>query len=394
MILDAVDASSLFSASMTSSAQADAMQQRALSRGMDLLSGKNYQEALKSFQRSIAYAPRSNFAITAYQFIAQTHSKQNNSEGAINAYRQALKIDSTRSDIHSALGNIYYFNKDYSNAVQSYELAVRYDPGEANRYSLGQGYLANGQFAQAEEQFARVAALAPGKPSGAYGLGLVYEKQGQHEAAIAKFSEALSIQGDFHEAYSEMGYVFADSGRLDEATRIKEELADLAPSLSSQLGQYITTKTAPRITLAASATLNLTAGPGTPVSAMDAYLLDPGKMVTFSVEFNFSKEMDPGSVQNVLNWQIGRATVPESTTAYNYGMAIPDTEVMLAPHPVNVLYDARYQSATVFFSVAQNAAGNATLDLGHIRFKFTGKDIDGLAMSTRADQYTGFSGIA
>ena len=394
MILDPIDATAVFSASLAGTAQADVLQKRALSRGLDLFAEKNYDQAIKQLKSAIGYAPTTDNAIAAYQFIAQSFTNLNDSEGAINAYKQALRVDNRRSDVHVALGNIYYFQKNYKEAIASYEAAVNNDPGEANRYSLGQGYLADKQFDKAELEFDRVSQLSPGSPSGKYGLGLVYEKRGQYEAALGYFNEALSIKSDFYEAYSEMGYVLVDSGRLDEAAQIRDELAELNPTLSIQLSQYINSKSPPKMILAASSDFQLTMGPNTPLVALNAYLANPNESQLFSVSFSFSKPMDSETVTNVVNWKLGRSSGLAGMTAYNYGMPISEKEASLSPHPVSVSYDEKYQIATVFFALTQNASGDATIDPGHIQFAFSGKDLDGLLMHTKADQYGGFSGFA
>jgi polyisoprenoid-binding protein YceI len=59
-----------------------------------------------------------------------------------------------------------------------------------------------------------------------------------------------------------------------------------------------------------------------------------------------------------------------------------------------VTWDEKNLAATVYFTVTQNAAANATIDPSHIEFKFSGRDIYGLNMNSKFDQFTGFSGVA
>jgi hypothetical protein len=110
--------------------------------------------------------------------------------------------------------------------------------------------------------------------------------------------------------------------------------------------------------------------------------------------FQFDKEMDRESVENVLNWHIGRSTQSGPGLAYNYGFPVPDTEVTLPPIPKSVYYDADNLTATVYFDVRQNTAGDGTIDAAHIEFKFTGEDAYGNKMNPKYDQFMGFSGVA
>jgi hypothetical protein len=132
----------------------------------------------------------------------------------------------------------------------------------------------------------------------------------------------------------------------------------------------------------------------TPLSALDAYLAAPDAEKTFKMVFQFDKEMDRESVENVLNWHIGRSTQNGPGLAYNYGFPVPDTEVTLPPIPKSVYYDADNLTATVYFDVRQNADADGTIDAAHIEFKFTGEDAYGNKMNPKYDQFMGFSGVA
>ena len=112
------------------------------------------------------------------------------------------------------------------------------------------------------------------------------------------------------------------------------------------------------------------------------------------MKFQFDKEMDRESVENVLNWNIGRSTQSGPGQAYNFGRPIPDTETTLYPFPKHVYYDADNLTATVYFSIRQNEAGDATIDPNHIEFKFSGEDAYGYKMDPKYDQFMGFSGVA
>jgi Tfp pilus assembly protein PilF len=395
MALSSVDPSSLFSATVTTSAQLDGLQQRSLGRALDLYTSGNYEQAIKEFTRSIGYSPQSDNAIKAFQFIAQSYSNLNDSAGAIKAYTQALKVDPSNADLHVALANIYYYNNNYNDAINQYEAAVKSNPSDSNRYSLGQGYLAAGRLDDAELQFNKVKGLNKNNPAGDYGIGLVYEKKGQYDTAIRYFKNALSIKSNYTEAYSEMGYALADSGRMSEAQQVQSDLALTGSSLASQLQQYIDSKSPPKILYAGSTNFNTQVlGPGTSVAFLSNYQITPNSSQTFSMQFFFSKPMDSASVQNIINWNISRSPNTGPGSGYNYGMPLATTEVNLMPHPLSVYYDDSSQSATVFFSISQNADGTATIDPRHIQFSFSGKDSDGLKADTTADQYAGFSGIA
>jgi hypothetical protein len=133
---------------------------------------------------------------------------------------------------------------------------------------------------------------------------------------------------------------------------------------------------------------------GTKVSALDAYLANANASKTFTMVFQFSKEMDKASVENLLNWKIGRTTGANPGQAYNFGLPVPATEIRMQPYPAYVSYDSKAWTATVSFRIQQNGAADGTIDPSHIQFTFLGKDQFGVVMDPENDQFTGFSGIA
>jgi Tfp pilus assembly protein PilF len=393
MWIDQISSSAVFTAGQTGASQQEWLQGQVLSQAIDRYTNKDFEGAIKGFTRAIGYAPSSENAVKAYQFMAQAYTNLDDSDNAIKAYKRGLSIDPSNTTINIALGNVYYFNKDFANAEKSYSDAVRYDPSAANRYSLGQAYIATGQLREAEQQFRLVDEMAPNKPQGLHGLGLAAAKRGNYSDAIDFFKGALAVQNDFQESRSELGYALVDAGKIEEASWVRDDLADKNTQLGALLTQYINSKTAAKMHLATSSNFNLNRGPGTTVANLSGYTVHPNEAKTFSIDFYFNKVMDPSEVQNIVNWSISRSS-GGAGQSYNFGMHISDTEVTLAPHPIGVYYNPKTQSATVYFNVTQNATGNATIDPGHIKFTFSGKDADGITIDSSANEYTGFSGFA
>ncbi len=391
--LNVLSPSGLFAYTGSQATQMETLASNALNHGLSLFTDGNYEGAIKEFQRAIALGPNADIVPDVYNSMGQAYTQNGDTEKAIKAYKQAIQRDPTRSDIRVTLGNALYYQGDYTEAVAQYEQAVRTDPSAANRFSLGQGYMAAGNYSEAEIQFARVRDMAPNEPSGHYGLGQVYSKQGRSDKAIEEFQSAIDVKWDFWDAYVEQGYAYVDSGDTEQATKLATYLSDHDSTGSSTLSTYIAQKTAPKITAAISTSSFIaTLSAGTPVSFLGLYNADESK--TVSMVFQFNKAMDRSSVEDITNWTIARSTNTGLGDGYNFGLPVPDTEVSLPHNPVAVYYDASSYSATVYFTLTQNATVDATIDPSHVKFSFTGKDAYGIAISSKADQFAGFSGIA
>jgi Flp pilus assembly protein TadD len=396
-----VSSSSVFAASSDNTAQRENFAKRSLTAGLDQFAGKQYELAITNFKRTISMAPTSDTAINAYDYMARAYLTQGNTQAAIDTYTKVLKIAPNRDDLHVQLGKIYTTAERFDEARAEYELAVKYNPSSANRYALGQGFLGAGQYDEAIQQFEQVRDMEAKKPYGYHGLGQAYAKQGRYEDAITAFKNAIGIQSNYLDSYSEMGYAYVDNGDFDQAQDVVNTLNSLSPTdttLANSLSQYIFEKTQPKMTSVYASSLYTpflsTLGPGTSVSGLNSYLANASAEHTFAMEFQFNKQMDSASVQDVFNWSITRASGTGRADGYNYDVTLPATEVALPPTPLAVYYNEDAQTATVLFNIRQNATANGTLDPSHINFSFKGKDVVGLSMDKSADMYSGFSGFA
>ncbi len=386
---------SLFPATLMQSTGMEQISSAALQRGIDAYTNQDYETAVREFKRSAGLAIHSPYAADAYQYLAMSYLQLGDTENAIKAYRSAFNIDPYRDDLRIKLGNLYFSQGKFEDARTEYAEAVRLNPSTVNRYALGQAYIELGRFSEAEAEYNDIQRLAPREAGGFLGMGLAYGRKGEHERAIEQFQQAVNLDGTLYDAYSQIGYSYADMGDMDSAQTMVDSLERLGQTdLAATLSRYMHTVDPPKMLFAlSSSSFPFPMGRGTPLIALNSYLTKPGGSRTLAVTIQFDKQMDRASIENPANWQIGRATGQGPGQAYNLGLPIPATEARLSPLPTTVTWDEKNLTATVYFTVTQNAAANATIDPSHIEFKFSGKDIYGLKMNPAFDQFTGFSGV-
>ena len=374
----------------------EALSNHALSDGIDLYIKKDYEGAAKAFKRAAGLARNGPNSATAGDYLAQAYLKLNKTEKAISAYKTAAELNPQRDDIRIKLGNIRNLEGQYKEAEIDYTEAVRINPSEENRFSLGLLYWQTEQYDKAERQFKQVLKLNSKDGYGNYGLGLVYNKEGQHEQAIAQFKETIRLNKDFLNAYVYLGYAYADNGQMDEARKQIEILEDERSPLANTLQNYIIKVSDPRIAAVYTGIngFSYLAPRKTNVSALDSYLEAANTSKSFTMRFMFSKSMDVDSVQNRFNWEISRASSNLPGQQYNFDLPIPSTEVTIAQFPDVVAYDPLTRTAMISFTIRQNAEADGTIDPSHIVFKFVGKDQYGNTIDPRADEFSGFSGVA
>jgi tetratricopeptide (TPR) repeat protein len=384
----------LFSATASQQTQLDYVANRALSAGIDLYTKKDYAGAVREFKRSIALSPASEYSDKAYEFIADAYLNQNNTAEAVKTYKQMIKSNPSNDSAHLSLGNLYFRAGQYNDAEAEYTMAVRTNPVSAeNRYALGQTYLATNRYKEAETQFRRVAQMTPSDHDAYDALGQALLKLDRPDDAAVQFNKAIRLDRKDTDAYLGLGYAYADMKKLDEAGKQADLLSKLDKKKAADLNTYIENAADPKIKMVINnGGFPMTSGRDTILSTMDDRLAVPGGTRDYKISVMFSKDMDPGSVQNPNNWQISRATRSTPGGAYNLGLPVKSTEVLLPLHPVSVIYKA-CGMAEVSFRITQNYMGNGTLDPSHVVFKFMGKDVFGNSMDPTADEYSSVSKI-
>ena len=396
MALEGISGSNLFSLTVQSSAGLESLANGALKQGIDLYLNGNYKEAVKEFQRSIGLAPASANSTNAANYMANAYLKLDDTEQAIKAYKTSLKLTPFVEETHAKLGNLYFSLERYDEAEKEYKEVVKLSSNGVTYYSLGQVYLATERYDEAENVFNEVRRLTPDKADGYFGLGLTYSGQERYEEAIAQFEKALERDRGLLEAHAEIGYAYADMGQIDMAQTKLEFLKLEESDLAETLDRYMYKVDPPKILFVSSfdSTFPYEMPFRTAVSNLDGYLANAEASKKFTMVFQFDKAMDRESVENPVNWKIGRSTSSQPGQIYNYGLPIPATEIQADALPDNVYYDSDSFRATVTFTIRQNATADGTIDPTHIEFRFSGIDAFGNRMDPNFDQYIGYSGVA
>lgn len=390
-----IGADNLFVNAFDQQMRLESMSNQALNQGIDHYMKKEYDKAAQAFEKSINLAPSSSFTADATLHLARTYLKDKKTDKAVEAYQRGIELNRDRDDLNASLGNLFFAEERYDEALEQYKEAVRKNPISSNHYSLGQGYIKLEKFSDAEHEFRSVIRMEPESPHGYFGLGQTFSQQNQYKDAIENFNKTLDKQRDYYDAYAEIGYALADMGEIDDAEELVDYLENKDKYLSDSLDGYINKVEPPKIMFAwGTSTFRYRMTMNTPVSALDSYLETANASKSFTMKFQFNKEMDRKSVENPLNWNISRSESGNLAKTYKFGEPITDKEIELGPIPDYVLWDKETMVATLSFTITQNDTADGTLDPSHIVFKYNGADSEGIRIDPKHDEYTGFSGVA
>jgi len=98
----------IFSSTLQQPAQLENLSNTALTRGIDLFMRKDFNGAIKEFQRAIGLASQSTYSIDAAHYMADAYLALDDPKNAIKAYQTALRLNPNRDDTHLKLGNLYF----------------------------------------------------------------------------------------------------------------------------------------------------------------------------------------------------------------------------------------------------------------------------------------------
>lgn len=99
----------------------------------------------------------------AYSRLGVIYLKMNNNhQDALEAFKQALKLDPNNGYILNNMGLVYHSMEKYDKSIECLEKAIKIDISQASRHAnLGIVYFAKRQYAKAERAFKKAVALDP-----------------------------------------------------------------------------------------------------------------------------------------------------------------------------------------------------------------------------------------
>jgi tetratricopeptide (TPR) repeat protein len=188
-------------------------------RGIALLMLGRDQEALESFQQSVALwnrpwnTPQFGLGMisggwpnrpdemrrgraASYQGLGQAYHRLGQAPAAIEAYNQAIAIYASDPNAFVGRGDVLADRKLFDEALADYAEAIRLDPSHSRAFA---------------------------------GRGIVFYLQGRDEAAIADFDRSIALDTDFAKAYSYRGAARSRLGRNDQALADYDAVIRLMP---------------------------------------------------------------------------------------------------------------------------------------------------------------------
>ena len=201
--------------------------------GIAFADAHEYQNAVASFRRAIALAPR---VAPAHYELGRALSTLGETDEARRELQTAVELDPASADAHDELGALLARRGDPAAGEAQFREAHRIDPQRPTTLAnLGSVALKQGRAAEAAEWYADAVKRAPEIAGYHYGRAVALIDSGRADDAVHELEETIRLDPTSAAAYDDLGVTLARRGDLAGAQRSFEAAFRIDPKRTSSL---------------------------------------------------------------------------------------------------------------------------------------------------------------
>ncbi|MBL8232286.1 MAG: tetratricopeptide repeat protein [Bryobacterales bacterium] len=188
------------------------------------------QDAEKVYMRLVKVAPAS---ADAWFRLGHLRALRGSWKGSAEAFEECTRIRGDWADAFVNLGVSYWQLGDRETAAQAFEMANAAEPGSTEILRAIAGLsLEMHELAKAEEIERKLADAGESTADLLYNIGLLRQKDGDHQEAARFYRQALAQKPKFSEALINLGHALRAVGEEQEARRCWRQAVEYDPQLA------------------------------------------------------------------------------------------------------------------------------------------------------------------
>jgi len=204
--------------------------------GKALFFEKKYDESLSQFHKCLKLDPGYGDAYkgVAYKFSGDIMLYTKNYNEAIVNYEEALRINSSLTEVSYHLGIAYLHNSNYSKAIECFQRVIKENPFYSV-YSDTNNYLNVAKSSQInlDNLIGSIKASIKADPQNLtlhMKLGNVYLQECAYDSAIAQYQDVLSVQPQYIPALYRLALIYSEKNDYVSAINKLQKIRDIQPN--------------------------------------------------------------------------------------------------------------------------------------------------------------------
>jgi Flp pilus assembly protein TadD/polyferredoxin len=166
----------------------------------------------------------------AHELVAEFSTHDGDVDGAISAYREAIRSDPDRVAPRLALAALLAERGQYAEAATHYMAAAELEPESARiHYNLAVMMAELGRLDEAIRSYRVASGITPNDPEIHNNLGSLLARRGEREAAEEHLRIAIRLSPDYSHPHYNLGRLLTEQGRTEEGREHLARAAALDP---------------------------------------------------------------------------------------------------------------------------------------------------------------------
>ena len=166
--------------------------------------------------------------------------EMNDSSGAIEMFRKAVKAKPSEPNVHFGLGYLLWSQKQYPEAITEFQAELANDPNHAqSMLYTGDAYIQMNQYADAAPLLEKALKLDPSVGLAHLDLGILAANDGRNEDALREFLAAEKLIPNDVNVHWRLGRLYRTMGRKEEARAELDKASTITRSADQELYKKI-----------------------------------------------------------------------------------------------------------------------------------------------------------